>query len=99
MASLIVTPDLIEFVERLTIEGRNEMNLEEISIDDLPAEYIGKTLKDLDIRKKTGCSVIGLKTPANQYVINPDPSVKLEKGTHLIILGNLEQIQELHKVF
>jgi len=36
MASLVVTPDVIEFVDRLTIEGETTANLEEIAVDDLP---------------------------------------------------------------
>ena len=37
MASFIViTPDVIEFVGRLTVEGETTANLEEISVNDLP---------------------------------------------------------------
>ena len=59
MASLVVTPDVIEFVDRLTIEGETTANLEEIAVDDLPKMYINKTILDLDLRKETGCTVIG----------------------------------------
>ena len=52
MASLVVTPDVIEFVDRLTIEGETTANLEEVAVNDLPKEYLGKTIFDLDLRKK-----------------------------------------------
>jgi voltage-gated potassium channel len=61
MASLVVTPDVLEFVDRLTIEGETTANLEEIAVNDLPKEYLDKTILDLDLRKKTGCTVIGYK--------------------------------------
>jgi voltage-gated potassium channel len=99
MASLVVTPDLIEFVDRLTVSGDVEANLEEISVNELPSEYILKTILDLDLRKKTGCNVIGFKTQNNQYIINPDSTTKLEKDTHLIVLGNKEQILKLREIF
>ncbi|OSY88020.1 potassium transporter TrkA [Tenacibaculum holothuriorum] len=99
MASLVVSPDIIEFVDQLTIDGDANMNLEEISVDNLPEMYIGKTILDLDLRKKTGCTVIGLKTPDQQYVINPEASVKLETNTHLIVLGRSEQIKKLRELF
>ena len=54
MASLVVTPDVIEFVDRLTIEGETTANLEEIAVDDLPKKYINKTILDLDLRRETG---------------------------------------------
>lgn len=36
MASLVTTPDVIEFVDRLTIEGETTANLEEVAVNDLP---------------------------------------------------------------
>jgi voltage-gated potassium channel len=52
MASLLVTPDLVEFVNRISIDGENSANLEEISVEDLPKEYMLKSIRDLDLRKK-----------------------------------------------
>ena len=63
MASLVTTPDVIEFVDRLTIEGETTANLEEIDVNDLPEKYINKTILDLDLRKQTGCTVIGFRNP------------------------------------
>ena len=99
MASLIVTPDLMEFVERLSIEGKQNTNLEEVSVNDLPKEFVHKTLLDLDVRKKTGCLVIGFKNAQNEYVINPDVQTVLEPNSHIIVLGKPEQIKKLHEIF
>ena len=99
MASLVVTPDLIEFVNRLTVIGDVEANLEEVSVNELPSKYILKTILDLDLRKKTGCNVIGFKTQEKEYIINPDSNTKLEKDTFLIVLGNKEQILKLRELF
>ncbi|VAW23319.1 Potassium channel protein, partial [hydrothermal vent metagenome] len=51
MASLVVTPDLVEFVEKLTITEECSTNLEEIAINDLPSEFLDKTILDLDVRR------------------------------------------------
>ncbi|MDV7187220.1 potassium channel protein [Lutibacter sp. TH_r2] len=99
MASLVVTPDLVEFVDRLTIAGEVEANLEEISVDELPSKYLHKTILDLDLRNHTGCTVIGFKTAGNDYIINPEATIKLEADTHLIVLGNKEQIKKLREIF
>ncbi|MDE0535024.1 potassium channel family protein [Tenacibaculum sp. L6] len=99
MASLVVTPDVIEFVDRLTIEGETTANLEEVAINDLPEKYLDKTILDLDLRKKTGCTVIGYRTPSKEYIINPEAEVKLEAGGNLIVLGRPEQINTLRKLF
>ena len=42
---------------------------EEINIDILPKGYIGKTILDLDLRKKTGCTVIGYRHIDKDYII------------------------------
>ena len=99
MASLVVTPDVIEFVDRLTVEGETTANLEEIAVDDLPIKYINKTILDLDLRKETGCTVIGYIKPDKEYIINPEADCILIKGSHLIVLGRPEQIMKLRELF
>ena len=98
MASLVVTPDLVEFVDRLTISDECATNLEEIAIDDLPTKFLNKTLLDLDLRRKTGCNVIGFKNPENEYIINPEAETKLVSGSNLIVLGRPSQIEKLRQV-
>ncbi len=99
MASLVVTPDVLEFVDRLTIEGETTANLEEIAVNDLPDLYLNKTILDLDLRKKTGCTVIGYKEADGNYMINPEASLKLLVDTSLIVLGRPEQILKLRELF
>ncbi|MGI9531572.1 potassium channel family protein [Lutimonas sp.] len=99
MASLVVTPDIIEFIDRLSIEGESSSNIEELVIENLPSEYRNKSILDLDLRKRTGCTVIGFKTPGKEYVINPDASTKLVPKSKLIVIGNPEEIQKLNKLF
>lgn len=99
MASLVTTPDVIEFVDRLTIEGETTANLEEIDVDELPKKYLGKTILDLDLRRQTGCTVIGFRNPDKDYIINPEANSKLIGGSHLIVLGRPEQITKLRQLF
>jgi len=98
MASLVVTPDLVEFVERLTIDDDSAANLEEISINDLPPGYVNKTILDLDLRRSTGCNVIGFKTENNEYIVNPEPETILTPNSNLIVLGKPSQIQKLRQI-
>lgn len=98
MASLVVTPDLVEFVERLTISEEYSTNLKEIPINNLPSEFINKTILDLDLRNKTGCTVIGFKTSENEYIINPEASTKLIPDSNLIVLGRVNQIEKLGQI-
>lgn len=99
MASLVTTPDVIEFVDRLTIEGETTANLEEIAVNDLPVKYLNKTILDLDLRKKTGCTVIGFRNRDKDYIINPEADLILVADSQLIVLGRPEQIIKLREFF
>ena len=99
MASLVITPDIIEFIDRLSIEGESTSNIEELVIEDLPEEYTNKSIFDLDLRKRTGCTVIGFKTPNKEYIINPDASTILVPKSKLIVIGRPEEIRKLNDLF
>ncbi len=99
MASLVVLPDIIEFVDKLTSDGDCQTNLKEIEVNKLPERYLNKTILDLDLRRKTGCSVIGFKDSNNEYQINPEANTKLVPDSKLIILGRKEQMEKLQEVF
>ena len=98
MASLVVLPDLVEFLDQLSIDGENSINLEEISIDDLSSKYSNCSIRDLDIRQQSGCTVIGYKAPTGEYIINPEPDTKLRPHTKIVVLGRPEQITKLNAI-
>ena len=99
MAALLVTPDLVEFVNRISLDGESSANLEEIAVEDLPKEYLLKSIRDLDLRKKTGCSVIGFVTGDGEYIINPSSDMVLQPKSNLILLGRPDQIIKIKEVF
>ncbi|MFK5889517.1 MAG: potassium channel protein [Flavobacteriaceae bacterium] len=99
MASLVVTPDLVEFIDNLSIEGHSTTNIEEIMVEQLPSEYLNSSIGELDIRKKTGCTVIGFKTADGEFVINPDANTKLQPKSKLIVLGQPNQILKFRQTF
>lgn len=99
MASLVVVPDLLEFIDNLSIIGKSNINLEEIPVEKLydPTEI--KTIRDLDLRKKTGCNVIGYKDVNGEYVVNPEADQKLAPNSKVIVLGRPEQINNLNTLY
>jgi voltage-gated potassium channel len=58
-----------------------------------------QAIKDLDIRKKKGWSVIGYKSPTGEYIVNPEPSMILEKDSVLILIGRPDQIESLKQLY
>jgi len=99
MASLVVIPDLITFMDKLSMEGENTINLEEVAIEDFANQVVCNSLRDLDLRKKTGCTIIGYIAPDGEYIINPEADLQLQPKSKVIVLGRPEQIQRLNKMF
>jgi len=96
MASLVVVPDLVEFLDNLTVSGEEDsINVEQIPFEKVCPSGKEQAIKDLDLRKKTGCSIIGYKTPEGEYIVNPEPSLVLKKDSKLILIGRPNQIENL----
>jgi len=99
MASLSVMPSVVEFLNQLQVDYSSAANLRELSMNELPEGMIGKTLGQLDIRKQTGCSVIGVKAVNGEYVVNPGIDEVLYSGVKIIVLGNPQQIEALTQCY
>jgi voltage-gated potassium channel len=99
MASLVVMPDLITFMDKLSMEGENTTNLEEVAIEDFSNQIECNSLRDLDLRRKTGCTIIGYISPDGKYTINPEADFQLQPKSKVIVLGRPEQIKKLNKMF
>lgn len=99
MASLVVMPDLITFMDKLSTEGENTTNLEEVAIEDFSNQIECNSLRDLDLRRKTGCTIIGYISPDGNYIINPEADMMLQPKSKVIVLGRPEQIKKLNKMF
>jgi len=99
MASLVVVPDLVEFLDNLQVTTAGRVNVQEITFEAVCPDHVTRTIRDIDLRNKTGCSIIGYKAPNGDYVINPEASMLLEKNSKLIVIGRPEQIENLHKEF
>ncbi len=99
MASLIVSPDLIEFWDNLSYGGDDGVNLEQISFEQMFDHKNSCDIIDLNLRQKTGCTIIGYKSPDGEYVVNPSPDTLIGPGSKIIVVGNSQQIEQLQKSY
>jgi len=99
MASLVVVPDLIEFLDNLSIVGKKSINIEEVSFEDMFDDNNERTIRTIDMRSKTGCSIIGYKSPEGEYIVNPGADTVLRPGSKIVIIGQPEQVNQLNKEF
>ncbi len=99
MASLVMKPDVMEFVDYIAGQGGDNIRLEEITFENLPEVYQNKTIRDLEVRNKSGANIIGFKTAQGEYVINPSADTKIIPDAKLFVLGTSDQISKLKELF
>ncbi|MEO1055235.1 MAG: NAD-binding protein, partial [Bacteroidota bacterium] len=99
MANLITKPYVIEFLELLNGVGDVKVNLEEVSREALSKEYHGKTLKEMDIRQKTGATIIAIKNGKRGFQFNPHADKVIDDDDVMIVLGTDDCITKFRKEF
>lgn len=73
--NILEKQDVVMIAEGLTVFNRQ-----------VHEKLAGKSLRQTDLRKKTGCSVIAIKVDGDM-VINPDPDRVMSRGEALIMIG------------
>ncbi len=99
MASLIATPDVMEFLDIIRVQGYQGANIESIGFDELPEQLQNRTIEELEAKRITGVTIIGYRSPQGEYIINPPISTKVIEGSRLFVLGNTAQIKNLIEYF
>ncbi len=87
--SILSEKAVAEFVETV-ISGAKSLNLEKVVVDE---KISGKTLKELDLRRRTGCIVVAIVRRGE--IILPGAETELEEGDILYVLCSEEALLEL----
>ena len=92
MATLVLSPDIKEFVDVLSTTMSNDFQIIEI--------LIGKSLaiKEIDAWYKTGATILGVKSLSGNYTLNPPPEQQLTPGERIISMGSVSQIIKLKEL-
>lgn len=95
MASEMVRPTVVSFLDTMLRERETTLRIEEAEIP-LGSPLAGKTLRETDIPEKTGLIVVALKEKETEkYSYNPLPEMKLKEKEVLIVLGELKGLEKL----
>ena len=95
MATLVRKPSAVEFFTSLADGPMADVGFEEVTHAALPAELQGSSLRQMDLRRRTGVSVVALRHADGHYEVNPDPENVLRDGSSFIALGDNDQLGRL----
>ena len=98
MASIMLRPTVVSFLDVMSSDRPEvSLRLEEVTIPE-ESHLDKKNLTEAKIPQETGLMIIAMKKKGDvSFVYNPTSSTTLSVGDTLIVLGNLEQAEELHK--
>lgn len=98
MASLMIKPNIISFLDVVTRVGDVELDLEEVIVK--KGSYLeNKTLIEAEIPRKTGLTVLAIKKIEDKKMLfNPPIDYTFKIGDVLIILGREEQVDKLRNL-
>lgn len=76
-------------IERLDLDS--DVSIVEILV---PSQFDGKTLTELELRRRYGVNVLAIATN-DKFVINFDSQQRLSKGMKIVVIGTNKDIQRL----
>lgn len=97
MASLLLRPQVMSFLDVVMRTGQEPLLLEEVEVPG-GSPLLGTTLAEAQIPRETGLIVIAIKHRDERhgtFIYNPGPEEEIRAGDTLIVMGNTRQIGQL----
>ncbi len=100
MAAVVLRPNVVNFLDVVTRDQEIALRLEEVTVPPDSA-FHKKSLRELEIPQRTGLIVIAIIKQVNgasQFIYNPQSSTVVEGGDQLIVLGEVDRVEKLHRL-
>lgn len=95
MATLVSKPDVVEFMDFLSSEDGESVNMESVPYELLPPGIKNKPLRVVMEWNKTGVNCLGIKNREGKFIINPPDDTLITEGCKVIVFGTRTQIAEM----
>ena len=97
MASEMIRPAAVDFLDSMLRSSRGNLRIHEIRIAE-KSPLLEKNIIDAGLKQKFDLLVLGIKNNNNEMEFNPDPTRMLATGETLIVMGEVENITRVrHK--
>jgi voltage-gated potassium channel len=94
LASEMLRPSVVEFLDQMMRDRDKNLRFEEIGIPhDSP--FVGKVLRDVPLRKEAQALVVAVRDQNRKFRYNPGPDFLIEAGTVLILIGEAHRMPAL----
>ncbi len=97
MASLVINPALQSFMDIIHRSNNINLKMEEILVN-VKSPLVGKTLKEAQIREKTGLLVVAIQS-GTEFKFNPTSDTVINSGDILVVIESSEnQSRKLREI-
>jgi len=97
IGSLALRPPTLgarSILEQVAFGEYTELDIREVSVEaEMP--ITGKTIRDSDLRKRTGAYVVAIKREGRKVHINPSPEERIRPGDTLMVIGTPKQLDRM----
>jgi len=92
MAESLLHPEITDIVSITTPDDENlDLNIDEISINRIPS-FIGKTIKETNIRDKYDLMIVCIIKNNNSNIINPKQNQIIEQNDTIMVIGDKDKL-------
>lgn len=98
MATAVVKPKLVNMVNLITENSEVMFELNDIKVNKNKS-LSGKTIAQLDFKKKTGALIIAIKQSNGNIIFSPDANYKIDITDILVTMGESDGIERLDELF
>ena len=98
MASEMIRPTAVDFLDRMLRSSRGNLRIHELTVSE-DSPFNQKEIRQCTLKERYGLLVLGAKNKANEIEFNPPPTRMLTAGTTLIVMGAVEEIARAQDSF
>lgn len=98
MAAAALRPEVMDFVDGIITGADRSLYLEEYKINPEACPFVGKTIKDADLRGKTGALILAIRRVDGVLIGGPTADIELLGEDLLICMGTAEQLRRMNQI-
>lgn len=97
IATMILRPHVAAFLDVFQTDAPS-FRLEEIEVAS-SCSSCGRTIRELDVRERTGAMIIAHRRKTGAFTTRPDPDTRFKAGDVVIGVGTADEISALEDLF
>jgi voltage-gated potassium channel len=96
MASELVRPSVVQFLDKMLRDKQQALRVEEVAIPET-SSLVGARLRETTIRDHSKVLVLAVHHQDGTYTYNPGPDYAIERGATLVVLCQRDEVQLLRQ--